>query len=263
MSTANYTSVWNNGVLEFRDSSGRVVDLVTANAVNEDFLGVAVNTTNDWTFAAVNSGAIARTAGAGGIARITTGAADDDDADLATPLNYLPSKGCSLEVRFATNDAAGTGFNVGFSDATGEAADLIAITYSGTTLTSTASDFAGFFHDADATTDAIRAVAVKADADGTVYDSGSVAVNATYNVYRVDINQDGDAIDVNHYDTKAEAMQHFDRWDESGESVAVVVEKHTSPGNRIDGRTGQSDYHLLAARGSQKALRAGGWIATS
>jgi len=209
MSTANYTSVWNNGVLEFRDSSGRVVDLVTANAVNEDFLGVAVDTTNDWTFAAVNSGAIARTAGAGGIARITTGGADDDDADLATPLNYLPSKGCSLEVRFATNDAAGTGFNVGFSDATGEAADLIAITYSGTTLTSTASDFAGFFHDADATTDAIRAVAIKGNTDGTVHDTGSVAVDATYNVYRVDINQNGDVsywLDGNHIATDEAAI---------------------------------------------------------
>lgn len=206
---ANFTGSWHHGALEFRELSGEVVKVITSHVVDEDFLGPAVDTTNKWTFAAVNSGAIARTAGAGGIARITTGGADDDDADLATPLNYLPSKGCSLEVRFATNDAAGTGFNVGFSDATGEAADLIAITYSGTTLTSTASNFAGFFHDADATTDAIRAVAVKADTDGTVHDSGGVAVDATYNVYRVDINQNGDVsywLDGNHIATDEAAI---------------------------------------------------------
>jgi hypothetical protein len=184
---------WRNGLLEYLNSSTKsVVDVIAPVSIFNDFLGPAVDTTNDLTFAAVNSGAIARTAGAGGIARITTGAADDDDADLATPLNFLASKGCSLEVRLAPNDVAGTAFNVGFSDATGEAADLIAITYSGTTLTSTASDFAGFFHDADATTDVIRTVAVKGDTDGTVTSTGVAAADATYATYRVDINPSGD-----------------------------------------------------------------------
>lgn len=188
---ANFGGEWRNGCLEFRDTSGRVVNVIAATVVNDDFLGGAVDTTNDWVFAAVNSGAIARTAAAGGVARITTGGADDDDADLATPLNYLPSKGCSIEARVAANDVAGTAFNVGFSDATGEAADLIAVTFSGTTLTTTATDCAVFFHDADATTDLIRAVAVKNDVDGTVFAHSAAPVNGEYNVYRVDIDQSG------------------------------------------------------------------------
>jgi hypothetical protein len=201
--------VWQNGVLEFRDAAGRVVDVQAPVVVNEDFLGVTVDITNDHVFAAVNSGAIARAAGAAGIARLTTGGADDDDAELATPLNFLASKGCSVEVSAATNDIAGSGFCIGFSDATGEAADTLAVTYSGTTLTSSATDCAVFFHDPDATTDVIRTVAVKNDVDGTVTSTGVAAVNGTFNRYRVDVKSNGDVsfyLNGNHVATHAAAI---------------------------------------------------------
>ena len=97
-----------------------------------------------------------------------------------------------MEVRFRTNDESGTAFCVGFTDAKGEGADLIPLTYSGTTLTSTASDCAMFFHDPDATTDVIRCVAVDTDVDGTVTSTGTAAADATYNTYRVEINESGD-----------------------------------------------------------------------
>lgn len=203
-------SKYENGYQRFFESStGETFDVMAPVKIIDDFVGEAVDTTNDYVFAAVNSGAITTVAATGGMARITTGAADNDDADLATELVYKASKGCSVEARIAQNDADGTAFNFGFSDAKGEAADLIAVTYSGTTLTSTATDCAVFFQDPDATTDLIRAVAVDTDVDGTVRSTATAPVDAAFHTYRVDINSDGDVsfwFDGAHLSTESAAI---------------------------------------------------------
>jgi hypothetical protein len=88
---------------------------------------------------------------------------------------------------------AHTAFNFGFSDAKGEAADLIAVTFAAEALTTTASDFAGFFMDADATSNVVRAVTCKADTDGTVLATSVTPANAEYHTYRVELDADGNA----------------------------------------------------------------------
>jgi len=153
----------------------------------DDFLGKALDATNDWTVAGVNSGTAAINVATGGTMRITTGTADNDDVDVASDLIWKASKSCCLEVRFASNDISNVALNVGFSDAQGEGADLIAMMLSVITLTSTASDFAGFLYDPDATTDTIRCVAVKDDVDQSVIDTGQAMVAGTYYVARVEI----------------------------------------------------------------------------
>jgi hypothetical protein len=158
----------------------------------DDFTGVALDATNDWTVAGVNSGTCAINEALGGTARITTGAADDDDVDVASAIMWQAAKNCCMEVRFRTNDESGTAFNVGFTDAKGEAADTLPLMFATATLTSTASNCAMFFHDPDATTDVIRCVAVKADVDGTATSTGTAAADGTYNTYGIYINSSGD-----------------------------------------------------------------------
>lgn len=184
----NISSRWCNGVLEFFDTRTlETVDVQAPVKFFDEFMGLTVDTTNVWTFAAVNLGGIAGQAGLGGYARVTTGAADDDDADLATALNWSTTKGCVMEARLAQNDADGTAINVGFSDATGEDDDKIAITYATTTATTNASNAALFFQDPDATTDLFRCMSVNADTDSTIYSVSGTPADAAMHTYRVEI----------------------------------------------------------------------------
>lgn len=146
----------------------------------------------DLTQAGVNSGALTAQAGLGGWGRITTGGADDDDVDVATALNFKASEGCGIEVRLANNDIDKVAFNIGFSDATGEAADLIAVMYATATYTTTATDAAVFVWDPDATTDYLHAICVKANTDQTAIDTTTAIVDAAFHTYRLEINPDGD-----------------------------------------------------------------------
>lgn len=188
-------SKYENHRLVFRESAAPVEVLLPLAAVVrfDDFLGKALDTTNDWTVAGVNSGTAAINVAIGGHVRITTGAADDDDVDFASDLEFEAQKACCLEVRIANNDVDMVAFNVGFSDATGEAADTIAMMLSGTTLASEASDFVGFLWDPDATTDTIRCVAVKNDVDQTVIDTSKVLTDGLFTVLRVDVDALGNA----------------------------------------------------------------------
>jgi len=88
--------------------------------------------------------------------------------------------------------------NIGFSDATSESG-IIAMTYSGTTLTSTASDFAGFLLDSDATTKNIYGVSVKGDADGAVLNSAHAEADASWATYRIELRDNGSRTDAIFY----------------------------------------------------------------
>jgi len=127
-----------------------------------------------------------------GVCTVTLGGSDDDDHDFTSGLIFDPSKGLTAEARLALGDEDQTAFNFGFSDAITEAADLIACTYATTVLTSNATDCALFFHDADATTNRARAVAVNGDTDGTVITASTAAlVDAAYHRYKVEIDPAG------------------------------------------------------------------------
>lgn len=196
---AQVQSEWLNGNLRYYDAaSGETVDVVAPVKWVEDFLWMAATYTNSATsstpspitFAAVNSGSLVVASATDGVATLTTGVADDDDLDLASELTFVAARNCSAEarIRLATTVC---GFNFGFSDATGEAADLIAMTFATGTLTTTASDAALIYADSDATTDVFRAAAVAADVDGASITS-TITQDTNYHIYRVDINEDGD-----------------------------------------------------------------------
>lgn len=121
----------------------------------------------------------------------TNGTADDDDTDVASPLVFTAEKGCGIEARIRCPQSADSGFNIGFTDAQDEGADDLAVEYSGTTLTSNASDCALWFFDSDATTDSYYCVAVDTNVDGTVTTSG-VSVDTDWHTFRVWCNADGD-----------------------------------------------------------------------
>ena len=188
-------SKYENHRLVFRESAAPVEVLAPMAAVVrfDDFLGKALNATNDWTVAGVNAGTAAINVAVGGHVRITTGAADDDDVDFASDLVWEAQKACSLEVRIANNDVDMVAFNVGFADATGYGADLIAMMLATTVLTSTAADFVGFLWDPDADTDTIRLVAVKNNVDQPVLDTGKVLTDGLFTVLRVDVDALGNA----------------------------------------------------------------------
>ena len=161
----------------------------------DDFIVKAVDTTEKWTFAAVNSGAAAYYALAGGAVRITTGATNDDDADLASGLCFEASLGACVEVRMAATDVTAAGFCVGFSDAQGEAADKIALSFDGEAgaLDSAATDAVAFVFDSDKSSTHVWACAVKNGTDGTPVDTEVDPAAGAFKTYRIETNAAGDA----------------------------------------------------------------------
>lgn len=186
MVIANITSKWENGCLVYRDASGYIVDVL---APIKAILNTALDTPG-WTVAGVNSGAMAASKG---VQTISTGAADDDDVDVASGVIFDAAKGLSFEALVRNDDVDMTALNLGFSDATGEAADKIAFTFDTVTLTSNATDGALFFHDCDATSDVWRAATVVGDAESTVIASTVAPVDTTEYKLRIDVNLDGEA----------------------------------------------------------------------
>ena len=152
-----------------------------------------------------NSGTLTVAANIGGTAIITTHTDDNDVCELSTPLIWQASKSCGMEARIAIDDVDQSALVVGFSDDDDEASG-IAVSLNGTSLTTNATDFAGFFYDADAATDDIHALSVKADTDGTPHTTSTTMVDGEYHVYRIEIDAVGNVnywLDGNHIATDA------------------------------------------------------------
>lgn len=187
---------YESGFLRYYDNAslgegGERIQVLAPIYKYDDFLGVEVDATNDWVESIVNSSTTTVVSGShGGVARITTGGADDDDHELSSPLILKATKGIGMEARIALGDVAASAFNVGFTDAVTEAADLLAFTFATTTLTTTATDAALFFSDPDATSNVLRAAAVKNNTDSTIT-AGSLLVNDVFHVYRIEIDSSG------------------------------------------------------------------------
>lgn len=176
-----------NGYIRFYDTStGDTVNVLTGGpCIIQNFWTPA----EKYTDSAVNG---STSVIANGICTITLGGADNDDHEFTSGLIFDPSKGLTAEARIALGDVDQTAFNFGFSDAITEAADKIALEYSGTTLASNAADCAVLFSDADATTDRVYAVAVNGDTDGTLITASTAAlVDAAYHRYKVEIDPAG------------------------------------------------------------------------
>ena len=182
-------SRWRWGFQEYYDTAtGRVVDVKAPVHIFDDFNGLEVDTVNDWNESIVN---LSTTTADAGWMTLTTGAADDDDHDVASELIFNGTNICVMEARLRNDDVAKSCVCIGFTDAISEAADTLAVTFDGDALVTTASDAAVFFHDSDTTGDTWRAVCVDTDTEGTPIDTTITPVNAQIQNIRIAIDASG------------------------------------------------------------------------
>ena len=137
------------------------------------FTGITLDTTNRWaTSVPGTSDSIAISEVQGGSALITTGTADNDSCMLAGAIIYSGDNLAVVEFRITITDVSGTGVFVGFSDAKSEANNSLAIHYPADSLTTVASNAAGFVIDADHTSSLIMCASVADDSDTTPVSTG-------------------------------------------------------------------------------------------
>ena len=205
-------SEWLNGMLRYYDSyTAETIDVVVPSKLFEEFqlaaaaynipsLTLGVTSASDtigigmvipppWLFTGVNSASMAVVNTANGVLTLGVGAADLDDVEFASSLIFAASRNCSAEARIAFSTTL-VAMAFGFSDATSENADTLAMTFDTVTLTTTASNAALIFFDSAATSDVVRACSVKADADGTTKTT-TTAMDTNYHIYRVDVDSTG------------------------------------------------------------------------
>lgn len=163
--------------------------------VQDQFMGDTLNT-NIWANSTPGAGgsSIAISEVAGGECLITTSTVDDDSCMIASPIIYNGSKNAIGEARITIDDVSGTALFVGFSDAKSEANQSIAIHYPSDTLTTVATDAAGFVIDADHATSSIMCAGVIADVDKTAVDTGVDWADGETRDLRVELDTSGNAI---------------------------------------------------------------------
>ena len=146
--------------------------------------------TDEWAPSGDNGGTEAITAGSGGKVTCTTGATLSDRSILASELNWYANKNCGMFAKVKLSSIAAISAFVGFSDAKTEANDLIQFSYSGTTLTDTASDAAGWLFDTDSTNDYWNMVNTAGNTEA-VQETTTAPVADTYAIVGVTFKWDG------------------------------------------------------------------------
>ena len=161
---------------------------------SDRFTGIALDTTNRWaTSVPGTSDSIAISEVQGGSALITTGTADNDSCMLAGAIIYSADNLAVVEFRITITDVSGTGVYVGFSDAKSEANNSIAIHYPADSLTTVASDAAGFVIDADHSSSLMMCAGVKANTDTTPVSSTITWTDGQTKNLRILLDADGGA----------------------------------------------------------------------
>lgn len=159
------------------------------------FTGITLDTTNRWATSVPGTGdTIAISEVQGGSALITTGSVDDDSCMMAGAIIHSGDKLAIVEFRITITDVSGTGLFVGFSDAKSEANNSIAIHYPADSLTTVATNAAGFVIDADHTASLIMCASVKADVDTTPVSTTVTWADGETKVLRVILDSDGAAM---------------------------------------------------------------------
>ena len=175
-------------------STGETIDADYAVKLSDDFICKAVNATDTWNVTLTNSGTVAYSAASGGTALFTTDTGNDDELELTSGLCFMSNKAPIFEAKFAATDVLKGAFALGFSDATSETDDVIAIDFSNAgALVTTASDAALFVFDPDKTAGGTHVwlCAVKGDTDATPVDTGFVPVTGVAAIYRLELDDLG------------------------------------------------------------------------
>lgn len=199
----------NGSMLFYDDVTGQTLGVLAPNVFEDNFSGDTLDT-NLW-LATIDTGGTAVISSASGytLMTLTTDATDNDKIEVATELSWLATSQVSVEARIRINDVSNHGMFFGLTDARFEAAQTLPFSYSGTTLTSTASNAVAFLNDPDQTVDTVKCVSVKANVDGTVNSTGTALVDAAWHIYRIDLDTSGNAklfIDGAHVCTQSLAL---------------------------------------------------------
>lgn len=157
----------------------------------DDFMGDLL--ADEWQPTVNLGGVCAINAAANGTVRLTSNTADDDKAELALGLNWYAQQACCMEARIKVDNITTVGINVGFSDAVAEADDQVAFEISAATIVDRCSDGVAFVFDTDATTDVWYMCNTKAGTQAGTAITGVAPVNATYEVFRIDLDTSGNA----------------------------------------------------------------------
>lgn len=161
----------------------------------DDFLGLAIDTTNDYT----------NTADAGNTATIVaphllrlTKDTDNEGINIATGVCFYGNYNPACEARVRINDVTATCFNFGFNDAVDDQPP--AASTGAKVLTMTASDAVLWHFDTDCTTSNWLGVSNYNGAEnGAVHDSAHTEANASWATLRIELEKRGTLIDARYY----------------------------------------------------------------
>lgn len=203
---------------------------------HEDFLGPAVDTTNDIVVGETGAGGTQTfNAQANGALRIVTDATDDNNGAAGGALIWKANSGGPLifEARVASVTAITLrAYYVGLTDTLVSSIEM-PFELATTVLTSTATDAVGFVYDTDATNAYWHCVGVKADVDGTMVNTGIAPATAgTYQTLRVVVDSDGNAeffIDSKYVGSVANAVTAS-----VAQCAAFVVESRSAAAKTAD-----------------------------
>ena len=158
----------------------------------DDFLGPAVDETNDWT-PVTDGGTSAITILVDGAVLFATGTTDGYREGFTQALNWRASDGGPLIGEFRIKNVTAVTHRALFIGFT----DLVSvenpIERDADTYASNAADAVGFMYDTDATNDTWYLCGVANDVDGTAVNTGIVPVADEYQTLRVVVNITGDA----------------------------------------------------------------------
>lgn len=154
-------------------------------AFMDDFLGDVIE--DGWNIDADAGCSGAIEVLAGGVVRLQTDATTSDRVSMAHELNWYGERNAIFECRFKIDAITNVNLFFGFSDAKAEASQLLPMSLSGTTWTTTATDAVGFVFDTAATTDVLYGMGVANGTDATAVQSTSAPVAATYMKLRIEL----------------------------------------------------------------------------
>ncbi len=179
------------------DTSGELIDVLAGLVFLDDFLGSTLDTGIWDTLGNVgNSGRVSFVDTTGGVMRITSGAADNDDFEMGTDQQvFLASNSPAFEVKLRNTDISGLSWAILFADSAAYAmTDTIAFFMDADTLktagTNAPTNAVGFLYDPDATTDNIYGVNVNAGTVGTRVNTSVAAGDLFVVLLRLEMDAD-------------------------------------------------------------------------
>jgi hypothetical protein len=204
---------WRNGRLyAYDDASGKTLmteahPLAPESWQFDDFYGIdttdITSTTRKYGFYGTDPGTadtvtISVTAGVGGAAMVLSGTAHNDAVFLQTEASYYGKYDACFETRLTLSNLTECAFLVGFTDAAAIAnatpMKLIAAAW-----TTVSVEGAMFVYDYDATDKTVHLMGVKTNVDATAVNTTILPVAATYNIFRVELEDNGTTTNAKFY----------------------------------------------------------------